>query len=94
MLDIMYDVPSLQDAQEVVINEEVINSGGAPIIVYDKEEEMSREGVFPSEALDWAKRDYGLGNASSLAYHSPNWGWGTTRNTDFLPSMRRHVRQR
>lgn len=39
MLDIMYDVPSLQNAQEVVINEEVINSGGAPIIVYDKEEE-------------------------------------------------------
>ena len=37
MLDIMYDVPSLDSVQEVVINEEVVTGAGRPIIVYDKE---------------------------------------------------------
>jgi len=41
MLDIMYDVPSLENVKEVVINEEVITSGGRPMIVYDKEEAAS-----------------------------------------------------
>jgi ATP-dependent Clp protease ATP-binding subunit ClpX len=41
MLDIMYEIPGLQNAKEVVINEEVVVSGGQPIIVYDKEEELS-----------------------------------------------------
>ena len=38
MLDIMYDVPSLDDVQEVVINEDAVTGKGRPIVVYDKEE--------------------------------------------------------
>jgi ATP-dependent Clp protease ATP-binding subunit ClpX len=38
MLDIMYDVPSQSDIREVVVSEEVISSGEAPLIVYEKEE--------------------------------------------------------
>ena len=37
MLDIMYDVPSKTGIKEVVINEEVIAKGEAPLIVYQKE---------------------------------------------------------
>ncbi len=37
MLDIMYDVPSKAGIKEVVVNEEVIASGEAPLIVYHKE---------------------------------------------------------
>jgi ATP-dependent Clp protease ATP-binding subunit ClpX len=37
MLDIMYDVPSKAGIKEVVVNEEVIASGEAPLIVYQKE---------------------------------------------------------
>jgi ATP-dependent Clp protease ATP-binding subunit ClpX len=39
MLDIMYDVPSRTGVKEVVVNEEVILRGEAPIIVYSKEKE-------------------------------------------------------
>ena len=39
MLDIMYDVPSRTGVKEVVVNEEVIMRGEAPIIVYSKEKE-------------------------------------------------------
>ena len=41
MLDIMYDVPSRQGIKEVVINEEVITKGDAPLIVYQKEAELA-----------------------------------------------------
>ncbi len=37
MLDISYEVPSKQGIKEVVINEEAINNGEAPLIVYHKE---------------------------------------------------------
>ena len=37
MLDIMYEVPSKQGIKEVVINEEAINNGDPPLIVYHKE---------------------------------------------------------
>src|SRR5690349_8238291 len=37
MLDVMYDVPSKQGIKEVVVNEEAINKGDAPLIVYHKE---------------------------------------------------------
>jgi len=37
MLDIMYDVPSKSGIKEVVLNEEVITKGDAPLIVYQKE---------------------------------------------------------
>jgi ATP-dependent Clp protease ATP-binding subunit ClpX len=39
MLDIMYDVPSRAGVKEVVVNEESIQRGEAPIIVYAKEKE-------------------------------------------------------
>ena len=39
MLDIMYEIPSRTGVKEVVVNEEVINRGEAPIIVYSKEKE-------------------------------------------------------
>ena len=41
MLDIMYDVPSRSGIKEVVINEEVITKGEAPLIVYQKEAELA-----------------------------------------------------
>ena len=41
MLDIMYDVPSRAGIKEVVINEEVITKGEAPLIVYTKEAELA-----------------------------------------------------
>ena len=41
MLDIMYDVPSSTDIKEVVVNEEVISRGEAPLIVYEKEAELA-----------------------------------------------------
>ncbi len=37
MLDIMYEVPSKSGIKEVVVNEEVIAKGEAPLIVYHKE---------------------------------------------------------
>jgi ATP-dependent Clp protease ATP-binding subunit ClpX len=42
LLDIMYDVPSRSsNIKEVVINEEVIMKGDAPLIVYQKEAELA-----------------------------------------------------
>ena len=35
MLDIMYDIPSLERVKEVVINEDVVSSHAKPIIVFD-----------------------------------------------------------
>jgi ATP-dependent Clp protease ATP-binding subunit ClpX len=37
MLDIMYDIPSQPNVQEVVINEDVIYRKEKPIIVYEQE---------------------------------------------------------
>jgi ATP-dependent Clp protease ATP-binding subunit ClpX len=37
MLDIMYEVPSKQGIKEVVVNEDAITNGEAPLIVYHKE---------------------------------------------------------
>ncbi len=41
MLDIMYEVPSKANIKEVVINEEVVSKGDSPLIVYEKEAEVS-----------------------------------------------------
>jgi ATP-dependent Clp protease ATP-binding subunit ClpX len=38
MLDIMYEIPSSENIAEVVISEEVIVQGAAPMIVYDRAE--------------------------------------------------------
>jgi ATP-dependent Clp protease ATP-binding subunit ClpX len=40
MLDIMFDIPSRTNVKEVVIDENVIDSGAAPKLVYKTEEEM------------------------------------------------------
>jgi ATP-dependent Clp protease ATP-binding subunit ClpX len=37
MLDIMYDIPTMQNVSEVVINEDVINNKENPLLVYDQE---------------------------------------------------------
>jgi ATP-dependent Clp protease ATP-binding subunit ClpX len=37
MLDVMYDVPSKSGIKEVVVNEDAVNKGDAPLIVYHKE---------------------------------------------------------
>ena len=37
MLDVMYDVPSKSGIKEVVVNEDAINKGDSPLIVYHKE---------------------------------------------------------
>jgi len=41
MLDIMYDVPSQTDIKEVVLNEETIENGSPPMIVYEKQAESA-----------------------------------------------------
>jgi ATP-dependent Clp protease ATP-binding subunit ClpX len=41
MLDIMYEVPSKSNIKEVVVNEEVVVKGDTPLIVYEKEAEVS-----------------------------------------------------
>ncbi|QDK39408.1 ATP-dependent Clp protease ATP-binding subunit ClpX [Bdellovibrio sp. NC01] len=43
MLDIMYDIPSKSNVKEVIIDENVINDGGAPMVVYKTDEEMQIE---------------------------------------------------
>jgi ATP-dependent Clp protease ATP-binding subunit ClpX len=41
MLDIMYEVPSKANIKEIVVNEEVVVKGDTPLIVYEKEAEVS-----------------------------------------------------
>ncbi|MGB0680743.1 MAG: ATP-dependent Clp protease ATP-binding subunit ClpX [Polyangiales bacterium] len=41
MLDIMYDIPSHEGIKEVVVNEDVILKGEAPLIVYEKKAELA-----------------------------------------------------
>jgi ATP-dependent Clp protease ATP-binding subunit ClpX len=41
MLDVMYDVPSVDNIAEIVVNEECIVSGKAPVIGYRQEKEAS-----------------------------------------------------
>jgi ATP-dependent Clp protease ATP-binding subunit ClpX len=41
MLDIMYDVPSRRNVQEIVISEDVIEKGEQPIVVLRKEQESA-----------------------------------------------------
>jgi len=36
MLDLMYEIPSAQNAQEIIINEDVILNGQSPIILYEE----------------------------------------------------------
>lgn len=37
MLDIMYDIPSMPEITECIINEEVITKGEAPLLIYEKQ---------------------------------------------------------
>ncbi len=41
MLDIMFDLPSREDIEEVVVNEEVIKNSEEPLIVYHKQKQAS-----------------------------------------------------
>ena len=41
MLDIMYEIPSMADAAEVLINDDVIRGDGTPITVLDKDKEAA-----------------------------------------------------
>jgi ATP-dependent Clp protease ATP-binding subunit ClpX len=41
MLDIMFDLPSREDIEEVVVNEEVIINSEEPLIVYHKQKQAS-----------------------------------------------------
>ena len=43
MLDIMYDIPSKTNVKEVIIDENVINDGGQPLLVYKTDEEIQAE---------------------------------------------------
>lgn len=43
MLDIMYDIPSKSNVKEVVIDENVINDGAQPMLVYKTHEEIQAE---------------------------------------------------
>jgi ATP-dependent Clp protease ATP-binding subunit ClpX len=40
MLDLMYDIPSRDDVEEVMINEEVIEQGAKPLLVLKQEQEQ------------------------------------------------------
>ena len=41
MLDIMFELPSRDDVEEVVVNEEVIKNSEAPLLVYHKQKQAS-----------------------------------------------------
>ena len=41
MLDIMFDLPSCEDVEEVVVNEEVIAKHEVPLVVYQKQKQAS-----------------------------------------------------
>ena len=41
MLDLMYDIPSRDDVEEVMINEEVIEQGAEPLVVLKAEAESA-----------------------------------------------------
>jgi ATP-dependent Clp protease ATP-binding subunit ClpX len=41
MLDLMYDIPSRDDVEECVINEEVIEQGSKPLLVLKREQETA-----------------------------------------------------
>ena len=41
MLDIMFDLPSKKDVEEVVVNEEVVNKGEKPMLVYGNKKQAS-----------------------------------------------------
>lgn len=43
MLDIMYDIPSKANVKEVVIDDNVINDGAQPMLVYKTDEEIQAE---------------------------------------------------
>lgn len=43
LLDIMYEIPTLGEIQEVVVNEEVITKGEKPLLVYHKDKEKEAE---------------------------------------------------
>ncbi|KYG68812.1 ATP-dependent Clp protease ATP-binding subunit ClpX [Bdellovibrio bacteriovorus] len=43
MLDIMYDIPSKNNVKEVVIDDNVINDGAQPMLVYKTDEEIQAE---------------------------------------------------
>ena len=41
MLDLMYDIPSRDDVEECVVNEEVIQQGNEPLLVFKQEAESA-----------------------------------------------------
>jgi ATP-dependent Clp protease ATP-binding subunit ClpX len=41
MLDLMYDVPSREDVEEVVVSEEVVDQGAEPILALKREAESA-----------------------------------------------------
>lgn len=43
MLDVMYDIPSQNKVKEVIIDENVINEGAQPMLVYKTDEEIQAE---------------------------------------------------
>jgi ATP-dependent Clp protease ATP-binding subunit ClpX len=41
MLEVMYDIPSREDVVECVVNEDVIEQGAEPLLVYKREAESA-----------------------------------------------------
>lgn len=55
MLDIMYELPSLKNVRECIINEEVILKGEKPILIYGSEKVKSKEEVkLPKDKVESA----------------------------------------
>jgi ATP-dependent Clp protease ATP-binding subunit ClpX len=45
LLDTMYDLPSREDVEEVIINKEVIDSKADPVVIVKVEEPKRKEGA-------------------------------------------------
>jgi len=44
LLDTMYDLPSMEDVEKVVVDASVIDSEGEPMLIYAKEEAQQASG--------------------------------------------------
>ena len=45
LLDTMFDLPGLDNVSEVVVNEEAVNAGAAPLLIYSAEPSQQEEGA-------------------------------------------------
>lgn len=61
MLDIMYEMPSMDDLKEVVVTEECIVNESDPILVFKSEEEKAKEAAEAASEDENTEADFGTG---------------------------------